>query len=115
MSCSNAARIYPAGLSVVVVDKRWCSGAGHSDMIVFCKMDPEAKGARGLGAVYVKKDALGVSFGPAETLMGFRGVPSADIYFEDVKIPSDDVLLPAVSVSMHLTKPVRTQLIDQAC
>ena len=23
--------------------KRWCSGAGHSDMIVFCKMDPEAK------------------------------------------------------------------------
>lgn len=66
-------------------------------MIVFCKMDPEAKGARGLGAVYVKKDAPGVSFGPAETLMGFRGVPSADIYFEDVKIAPEDVLLPAVS------------------
>jgi|EP01043_Picozoa_sp_COSAG02_P099205 alkylation response protein AidB-like acyl-CoA dehydrogenase len=71
-------------------------------MIVFCKMDPEAKGARGLGAVYVKKDAPGVSFGPAETLMGFRGVPSADIYFEDVKIAPDDVLLPAVSVGVHL-------------
>jgi butyryl-CoA dehydrogenase len=75
--------------------KRWCSGAGHSDMVVFCKMDPEAKGARGIGAVYVKKDAPGVSFGPAETLMGFRGVPSADIYFEDVKIDPQDVLLPA--------------------
>lgn len=66
-------------------------------MIVFCKMDPEAKGARGLGAVYVKKDAPGVTFGPAETLMGFRGVPSADIFFDGVKIAPKDVLLPAVS------------------
>ena len=66
-------------------------------------MDPEAKGARGLGAVYVKKDAPGVSFGPAETLMGFRGVPSADIYFEDVKIAPDDVLLPAVSGALFWT------------
>ena len=64
-------------------------------MIVFAKMDPEKKGAGGLGAVYVKKDAPGVSFGPAETLMGFRGVPSADIYFETVKIAPEDVLLPA--------------------
>ena len=65
-------------------------------MIVFCKMDPEAKGARGLGAVYVQKDASGVTFGPAETLMGFRGVPSADIYFDHVKIAPQDILLPAV-------------------
>ena len=55
--------------------KRWCSGAGHSDMIVFCKMDPSALGAKGLGAVYVKRDAPGVSFGEQETLMGPHPTP----------------------------------------
>ena len=34
------------------------------------------------GAVMVEKDSPGVSFGKREELMGFRGIPTADIALE---------------------------------
>lgn len=73
--------------------KRWCSGGGHADAyVVFCRFDDQP-GARGIGAVLVEKDAPGLSFGLSEELMGFRGVPSADIFLEDVTVPVDNVLV----------------------
>lgn len=81
----------------IVLDgvKRWCSGGGHADgYVVYCRMS-EDEGARGIGAVYVEKDAPGVSFGPREHLMGFRGVPSSDIYFDGAEVPLENVIIPA--------------------
>jgi len=76
-------------------NKRWCSGGGHADAyLVYCRLSEE-KGAKGIGAVLVEKDAPGLSFGPNEELMGFRGVPSADIYFEDCDVPADNIVVPA--------------------
>jgi butyryl-CoA dehydrogenase len=75
--------------------KRWCSGGGHADgYVVYCRMSDDP-GAKGIGAVYVEKDTTGLRFGPQEELMGFRGVPSADLYFEDVEVPLDNVVVPA--------------------
>jgi alkylation response protein AidB-like acyl-CoA dehydrogenase len=75
--------------------KRWCSGGGHADgYVVYCRMSAD-EGARGIGAVYVEKDAAGVSFGRPEQLMGFRGVPSCDIYFENAEVAADNVVVPA--------------------
>jgi len=75
--------------------KRWCSGAGHSDgYVVYCRLSDDP-GARGIGAVYVERDMDGVSFGEQEDLMGFRGVPSADIFFDDVKVPLGNMIVPA--------------------
>ena len=75
--------------------KRWCSGGGHADgYVVYCRMSEE-EGARGIGAVYVEKDTPGVSFGRPESLMGFRGVPSSDIYFDNATVPADNVVVPA--------------------
>ncbi len=75
--------------------KRWCSGGGHAEgYVVYCRMSDEP-GARGIGAVYVEKDAPGVSFGPQESLMGFRGVPSCDIFFDDATAPAENVVAPA--------------------
>lgn len=75
--------------------KRWCSGGGHADgYVVYCRMS-EDPGARGIGAVYVEKDAPGVAFGRPETLMGFRGVPSSDIYFDNATVPAENVVVPA--------------------
>ncbi len=72
--------------------KRWCSGAGHSHgYVVFCRLS-DAPGAKGIGAVFVEKGAEGFSFGPRETLMGFRGIPSADMVFEDVRVPRENLL-----------------------
>ncbi len=76
-------------------NKRWCSGGGHADgYVVYCRLADEP-GARGIGAVYVPKGAEGMSFGEQENLMGFRGVPSSDIYFDNVTVPADNVVVPA--------------------
>ncbi|MBV0911842.1 acyl-CoA dehydrogenase family protein [Anianabacter salinae] len=75
--------------------KRWCSGAGHSGgYVVFCRFDG-IPGAKGVGAVFVDKDTAGLSFGPQERLMGFRGVPSADMAFDDVRVPREHLLVEA--------------------
>lgn len=75
--------------------KRWCSGAGHADYyMVYCRMSDDL-GAKGIGAVVVPKEAEGLSFGPQEQLFGFRGIASADMTFEGVKVDPDDVVVPA--------------------
>jgi alkylation response protein AidB-like acyl-CoA dehydrogenase len=75
--------------------KRWCSGGGHADgYVVYCRMS-EAAGAKGIGAVYVEKGTPGLSFGKPEHLMGFRGVPSADLYFDHCAVPASNIVVPA--------------------
>lgn len=75
--------------------KRWCSGGGHADAyVVYCRLGDEA-GARGIGAVLVEKGAPGLSFGPNESLMGFRGIPSADLNLDDCTVPVGNIVVPA--------------------
>lgn len=75
--------------------KRWCSGGGHSDAYLVYTRLSDAPGAKGIGAVLVEKDTPGLSFGEAETLMGFRGVPSADIFLDNVRVPVGNIVVPA--------------------
>ncbi len=80
---------------IITGNKRWCSGGGHSDAyVVYCKLS-DAPGAKGIGAVLVEKTREGVSFGEPEQLMGFRGIPSADIYLDSVEVPLDNLIVPA--------------------
>jgi alkylation response protein AidB-like acyl-CoA dehydrogenase len=80
--------------------KRWCSGGGHADgYVVYCRLS-EAAGAKGIGAVYVECDQPGISFGKRERLMGFRGIPSADVILEDVRVPAENLIVPAGGFSM---------------
>lgn len=75
--------------------KRWCSGAGHSEAyVVYCRMS-EDQGAKGIGAVVVEKGTPGFSFGKRDHHMGFRGVYSADMYFDNVEVPTENILVPA--------------------
>ena len=75
--------------------KRWCSGGGHADgYLVYCRLSDDP-GAKGIGAVFVERDAPGLSFGPNEHLMGFRGIPSSDLNFDDCEVPLDNVVVPA--------------------
>ncbi|MEM8817176.1 MAG: acyl-CoA dehydrogenase family protein [Pseudomonadota bacterium] len=80
---------------VINGSKRWCSGGGHADgYLVYTRLSDDP-GAKGIGAVYVEKDTPGLSFGEQENLMGFRGVPSSDLYFDNVSVPAGNVVLPA--------------------
>lgn len=75
--------------------KRWCSGAGHSEAyVVYCKLSDDP-GAKGIGAVLVEKGTSGFTFGKRDHHMGFRGVASADMFFDNVKVPRDNLLVPA--------------------
>jgi len=75
--------------------KRWCSGGGHADgYVVYCRLS-DAPGAKGIGAVFVEKGTPGLSFGPNEQLMGFRGIPSSDLNFDDCRVPLENVVVPA--------------------
>lgn len=72
--------------------KRWCSGAGHSGAyVIFCRFDG-IPAAKGVGAVLVEMGTKGLSFGEQERLMGFRGVPSADIHLDEVRVPAANLL-----------------------
>ena len=75
--------------------KRWCSGAGHADAYVVYSRMSEEKGAKGIGAVLLEKNSKGFTFGKPEQHMGFRGVPSADMYFDNVEIPLKNIIVPA--------------------
>jgi butyryl-CoA dehydrogenase len=80
---------------VVNGTKRWCSGGGHADAyVVYCRLSDDP-GAKGIGAVLVEKDAPGLSFGPNEELMGFRGVPSSDLNFDDCEVRIENLIVPA--------------------
>jgi acyl-CoA dehydrogenase len=80
---------------VIQGTKRWCSGGGHADgYVVYCRMSDDP-GAKGIGAVYVEHGSPGLTYGRAEQLMGFRGVPSCDLYFDQVEAPCDNIVVPA--------------------
>ncbi|URM93883.1 acyl-CoA dehydrogenase family protein [Actinomadura madurae] len=80
-----------------VVDgvKRWISNGGEADQyLLYCRLS-DAPGAKGIGAVVVEKGMPGLSFGAPERLMGFRGIPSADVILDGVRVPDENVVVPA--------------------
>jgi butyryl-CoA dehydrogenase len=75
--------------------KRWCSGGGHADgYVVYCRLSDDP-GPTGIGAVYVESGAPGLAFGAPENLMGFRGVPSSDLVFDECAVPLENIVVPA--------------------
>lgn len=80
---------------ILTGQKRWTSGGGHADgYVVYCRMS-EDLGAKAIGAVYVEKTQKGVSFGKGEALMGWYGVGHCDVYFDDVQVPKENIIVPA--------------------
>ena len=59
--------------------------------VVFATTDP-GKGARGMSAFLVPSDTEGVTIGKIEDKMGHRASNTAEIFFEDVKIPAKNLL-----------------------
>ncbi|WP_208867415.1 acyl-CoA dehydrogenase family protein [Streptomyces himastatinicus] len=75
--------------------KRWISGGGHADQYLLYARLADVPGARGIGALVVDADTPGISYGAQEKLMGFRGIPSCDIHFDDVRVPAANLLVDA--------------------
>jgi len=69
--------------------KMWITNAGFADtLVVFAKIDSD----RVLSAFIVESKYPGVVIGPDEHKMGIKGSSTAQIYFNDVKVPVENLL-----------------------
>ncbi len=69
--------------------KMWITNAGFCDtQVVFAKVDKD----RILSAFIVDSDMEGVVIGPDEHKMGIKGSSTAQIYYNDVKVPVENMI-----------------------
>jgi alkylation response protein AidB-like acyl-CoA dehydrogenase len=69
--------------------KIWITNGGVADLfIVFAKV----KGDKNLSAFIIEKDFGGVTIGADEHKMGIKGSSTVQVYFDDVKVPVENML-----------------------
>lgn len=72
--------------------KYWITnGPDAETLIVYAKTEPEA-GAKGITAFLIEKSMTGFSTSPHFDKLGMRGSNTAELIFEDVEVPFDNVL-----------------------
>jgi alkylation response protein AidB-like acyl-CoA dehydrogenase len=72
--------------------KRFITNAGVAHLYtVFAKTDPEA-GHSGISAFVVEADSPGFEVGRIEPKMGIKGSTTGEIFFNDMRIPADNLL-----------------------
>ena len=69
--------------------KTFISGAGWSDVYVTMARTSD-DGARGVSCFVIDKGAAGLSFGANERKMGWNAQPTAQVIFEDCRIPAEN-------------------------
>jgi len=71
--------------------KTFISGAGWSDIYVVMARTSD-DGAKGISCFVVEKSADGLSFGANEKKMGWNAQPTAQVIFEDCRIPAENLV-----------------------
>ena len=71
--------------------KAFISGGGYSDAYV-CMVRTGEDGPKGISTVYVEDGTAGLSFGGLEDKMGWRSQPTAQVQFDDCKIPAENLV-----------------------
>ncbi len=66
--------------------KQFISGAGYNDVYVVMVRTGD-NGAKGISCLVVEKDAPGLSFGAPEKKLGWNSSPTAQVIFEDCRVP----------------------------
>ncbi|MQY41084.1 isovaleryl-CoA dehydrogenase [Epibacterium sp. SM1969] len=73
-------------------NKYWITNGPDADtLVVYAKTDPEA-GKRGITAFIVEKSMKGFSTSPHFDKLGMRGSNTAELIFDDVEVPFDNIL-----------------------
>lgn len=77
---------------VINGSKVFITNAGEADVyIVFASTNPEL-GSKGISAFIVEKDTPGLVFGKDEHKMGLHGSRTLQLTFEDMRVPSENLL-----------------------
>src|SRR6201995_1328303 len=71
---------------VVTGSKAFISGGGENEIYVVMVRTGQ-DGPKGISALVIEKDMPGVSFGANEKKMGWNSQPTAQVNFDDVRVP----------------------------
>jgi isovaleryl-CoA dehydrogenase len=73
-------------------NKYWITNGPDADtLVVYAKTDPDA-GSKGITAFLIEKEMTGFSTSPHFDKMGMRGSNTAELIFDDVEVPFENVL-----------------------
>jgi alkylation response protein AidB-like acyl-CoA dehydrogenase len=73
--------------------KQWCSYGVVADYIVVMARTGDGPGADGISAFIVEPKTMpGITFGRHERKMGFRGAPNTPIFFDNVRVPAENLV-----------------------
>ena len=71
--------------------KSFISGGGYSDIYVTMVRTGD-KSSTGISTLMIEKDSPGISFGAQEKKMGWNSQPTAQVIFEDCRVPVKNLL-----------------------
>src|SRR5260370_36795587 len=74
---------------IVNGSKCWITNGGKSTWYTVMAVTDPDKGANGISAFVGHKDDPGFVVGPLEHKLGIKGSPTAELDFEDCRIPGD--------------------------
>jgi len=76
--------------------KHWITGGGVSRLhLIFARVFGEAGDEEGIGGFLAFRDETeGLRIGKREPTMGLRGIPEAELFFEDMELTPDALVLP---------------------
>ena len=92
---TKAVRDEKSGCYILNGSKLWITNGGYADFFtVFAKEEIEKDGEKAdkITAFIVTADIPGISRGKKEEKMGIRGTSTTEIFFEDVKVPFENVI-----------------------
>jgi len=73
--------------------KRFITNAPEAGLFtVMARTDPRVKGARGISAFVVERDTPGLSIGRPDRKMGQRGAHTADVHFDECRVPAQNLI-----------------------
>ncbi|WP_405179813.1 acyl-CoA dehydrogenase [Nocardia sp. NBC_01377] len=72
--------------------KCWITNGGKSSWYTVMAVTDADKGANGISAFLVHKDDEGFVIGPLEHKLGIKGSPTAELYFENCRVPGDRIV-----------------------
>ncbi len=72
--------------------KTFITNAGVSKLSVIFASTDKNRGTRGLSAFIIPMDLPGITVGKHENKMGHRASNTAEIFFDDVKVPAENIL-----------------------
>jgi alkylation response protein AidB-like acyl-CoA dehydrogenase len=76
---------------IVSGSKAFISGGGENEVYV-CMVRTGQEGPKGISCLVVEKDMAGVSFGANERKLGWHSQPTAQVNFDEVRVPAENLV-----------------------